>query len=67
MASLFRRQTFVRQIELLDVLSVECRARHLSAAEVLVEADGELLGGLPVRMEIASKQLTLLLPAGSQP
>jgi diacylglycerol kinase family enzyme len=67
MASLFRRQTFVRQIELLDVTSVECRARHLSAAEVLVEADGELLGGLPVRMEIASQTLTLLIPANSQP
>jgi diacylglycerol kinase family enzyme len=67
MASLFRRQTFARQIELLDVLSVECRLRNGSPAQVLVEADGELLGGLPVRIEIASQQLTLLIPSSSQP
>ena len=67
MASLFRRQTFFRQIELIDALSVECRARDGAGAKVLVEADGELLGALPMRIEIAEKELTLLIPPSSQP
>ncbi len=67
MAALFRRQTFLRQIELLDVFSAECRLREGSAAHIFVEADGELLGGLPVRIEIASQTLTLLIPSTSQP
>jgi diacylglycerol kinase family enzyme len=67
MASLFRRQTFARHIELLDVATLECRARDGAGDKVLVEADGELLGGLPVRIEIASEELTLLIPANSRP
>jgi diacylglycerol kinase (ATP) len=67
LASLFGRQTFNRRIELLDVLSVECRANDGAASRVFVEADGELLEGLPVRMEIASQSLTLLIPPGAQP
>jgi diacylglycerol kinase family enzyme len=67
MASLFRRQTFARHIELLDAVSVECRARDGAGSKVLVEADGELLGGLPVRIEIALQELTLLIPANSAP
>jgi hypothetical protein len=34
---------------------------------VFVEADGELLGGLPVTMEMAPEKLTLLIPQGVQP
>jgi diacylglycerol kinase family enzyme len=67
MASLFRRQTFARQIELMDVVSLDCRAGDGAGDKVLVEADGELLGGLPVRIEIAAQELTLLIPANSQP
>jgi diacylglycerol kinase family enzyme len=67
MASLFRRQTFARHIELLDVVTLECRARDGAGDKVLVEADGELLGGLPVRIEIASEELTLLIPINSRP
>jgi diacylglycerol kinase family enzyme len=67
MASLFRRQTFARHIELLDAATLECRARDGAGDKVLVEADGELLGGLPVRIEIASEELTLLIPANSRP
>jgi diacylglycerol kinase family enzyme len=66
-ASLLQRQTFSRQIELLDVHSVECRSRNGSPDGVFVEADGELLGGLPVTMEIAPEKLTLLIPQGVQP
>ena len=66
-ASLLQRQTFSRQIELLDVYSVECRSRNGSPDGVFVEADGELLGGLPVTMEIAPEKLTLLIPLSAQP
>jgi diacylglycerol kinase family enzyme len=66
-ASLLQRQTFSRQIELLDVHSVECRSRNGSPDGVFVEADGELLGGLPVTMEIAPEKLTLLIPLSAQP
>jgi diacylglycerol kinase (ATP) len=67
MASVFRRQTFARQIELMDVVSVDCRASGGTEDEVLVEADGELLGGLSVRIGIAAQELTLLIPANSHP
>jgi diacylglycerol kinase (ATP) len=66
-ASLLRRQTFTRHIELLDGVKVECRAINGSVSQILVEADGELLGGLPVAMAIAAKELTLLIPARSRP
>jgi diacylglycerol kinase family enzyme len=34
---------------------------------VFVEADGEVLGHVPVHMEIAEEMLTLLVPPGAQP
>ncbi len=61
------RQTFTHEIELLDVVSVECRQREGSAAQIFVEADGELLGVLPVRIAIAPEALTLLIPASARP
>jgi diacylglycerol kinase family enzyme len=67
LASLFRRQTFSRHVELLDVQSVECRRRSGSSDNVFVEADGELLGGLPVTIEMASEKLTLLIPPFAKP
>jgi diacylglycerol kinase family enzyme len=67
LASLLQRQTFSRHIELLDVQSVECRTRSGSSDKVFVEADGELLGGLPVKIEIAPDKLTLLIPQGVRP
>jgi diacylglycerol kinase (ATP) len=66
-AVIFRRQTFTRRIELLDAFSVECRARASSPESVSVEADGEYLGGLPVRIEIVPDVLTLLVPSQRQP
>ena len=62
-AVVFQRQTFTRRIELLDAVSVECRVPDGSRACVFVEADGELLGGLPVRIEIAPDALNLLVPS----
>jgi diacylglycerol kinase family enzyme len=67
LASLLQRQTFSRHVELLDAHSIECRSRNGSPEGVFVEADGELLGGLPVTIEIAPAKLTLLIPLGVQP
>lgn len=61
-ALLFRRHTFSGPIETLDAVSVECRVSDGSAERVLVEADGELLGSLPARIEIVPDALTLLIP-----
>jgi diacylglycerol kinase family enzyme len=67
LASLLQRQTFSHHVELLDVHSIECRSRNGSPEGVFVEADGELLGGLPVTMVMASEKLTLLIPQGVRP
>jgi YegS/Rv2252/BmrU family lipid kinase len=66
-AVLFGRQTFTGAIELLDAVSVECRAGNGSTAHVYAEADGELLGVLPVRIEIVPQALTLLIPVHAKP
>jgi diacylglycerol kinase (ATP) len=66
-AVVFRRHTFSSRVEILDAVSVECRAREGSPARVFVEADGELLGRLPVRMEIVPDALTLLIPPNARP
>lgn len=67
LATVAGRQTFSRSIELLDADAVECRARNGSKSSVFVEADGEVLGGLPARIELAPEKLTLLVPPGAQP
>jgi diacylglycerol kinase (ATP) len=61
-AVLCKRQTFSHRIELLDAVTVECEAGDGSEGRVFAEADGELLGCLPVRMEIVPDALTLLIP-----
>jgi YegS/Rv2252/BmrU family lipid kinase len=58
----FRRHTFSRTVELVKAASVECRDLEGSTVRLFVEADGELLGTLPVRIEVASRTLTLLIP-----
>jgi YegS/Rv2252/BmrU family lipid kinase len=67
LAVLFRRHTFSGEIELLEAASVECRARKGSTARLFVEADGEVLGSLPVRIEVVPQALTLLIPPNAQP
>jgi diacylglycerol kinase (ATP) len=61
------RHTFNRDVELMDSPSIECRARGGSAEDLFVEADGEFLGSLPVRLEVVPHSLTLLIPPGAQP
>jgi diacylglycerol kinase (ATP) len=67
LAVLFARHTFFNGIELLETVSVECHAREGSHAPIFVEADGEVLGTLPVRMEVVPDALTLLIPANAKP
>jgi YegS/Rv2252/BmrU family lipid kinase len=66
-AVVFGRQTFSREIELLDAVSVECRLCNGTSHRVYAEADGELLGDLPVRIEIAPQTVTLLIPPNARP
>jgi diacylglycerol kinase (ATP) len=67
LATIIGRQTFSRTIELLDADSVECRPLNGSKTSVFVEADGEVLGALPARIELAREKLTLLVPPGAKP
>ncbi len=67
LATLFGRASFTRQIEVLDAVSVECRPRKGSLQRILVEADGEFLGDLPVRIEIVPDAVTLLIPPSAKP
>jgi diacylglycerol kinase (ATP) len=67
LAVMFSRQTFTGQIELLDAVSVECRPRNGSLTRIFAEADGELLGHLPVRIEIVPQAVNLLIPANARP
>lgn len=67
LATVIGRQTFSRTIELLDADSVDCRPLNGSKSSVFVEADGEVLGALPARIELARETLTLLVPPGAQP
>ncbi len=61
-AVLFGKHTFSRTVELVKAVSVECRDLDGSEAGLYVEADGELLGTLPVRIEVVPQALTLLMP-----
>jgi len=62
-AVLFGRHSYSHTIELVKCVTVECRKREGSAEQLFVEADGELLGTLPVRIEVEPQALNLLIPA----
>lgn len=59
------RQTFGDQVELFTAQSIECRP--LDEPEIYAEADGEVLGRLPVRIEITDDTVTLLVPPNVAP
>jgi diacylglycerol kinase family enzyme len=59
--------TFAREVELVETASVECRPRNGSKESLFVEADGELLGSLPVRIEVIPHAFMLLVPLNAQP
>ncbi|HVZ85305.1 MAG TPA: diacylglycerol kinase family protein [Terracidiphilus sp.] len=67
LAVLAGRQTFSNSVELLNASAVECLPRNGSKKPIYVEADGEVLGQLPARMEIAAETLRLLVPRDAQP
>lgn len=67
LAVLAGRHRFSKEIEHIDAHWVECRAHNGSPAFVFVEADGEVLGSLPVRIEAVPRALTLLIPPGARP
>jgi diacylglycerol kinase family enzyme len=67
LAAMAGRHTFTGVVELLETPSIECRAHNGAHERLLVEADGEVLGCLPVRLEVVPHSLTLLIPAGAQP
>jgi YegS/Rv2252/BmrU family lipid kinase len=67
LAAVAGRHTFDREVELLNTPSIDCRHRNDAGDALLVEADGEVLGSLPVRLEVVPHSLTLLIPPGVQP
>jgi len=67
LAIVCRRKAYSDKVELLDAVTVECRQHEGSSARVYVEADGEFLGALPVKIEIVPDALTLLIPHHARP
>jgi diacylglycerol kinase (ATP) len=61
-SALCGRPAYSETIELVDCTSVECRELEGSKTPSFVEADGEWLGTLPVRMEVVPDALTVLVP-----
>ena len=67
MAVLAGRHTFRKQVELLEAASVRCSPLSGSSVPIFVEADGEVLGAMPVIIEVAPQKLTLLVPHSARP
>jgi diacylglycerol kinase (ATP) len=67
LAVLAGRHTFMRDIELWNASTVECCPRNGSSNPIFVEADGEVLGSLPVKLDVVPDALTLLIPPGAKP
>lgn len=61
------RHSFAHDVQLVEAEAVELRTRNGSKRHIWVEADGEVLGGLPTRMDIATEKLLLLVPPGVEP
>ena len=61
-AVFFGRHTFKDTFELFNANTVECSSLNGSTHKIYVEADGELLGTLPAKIEVRPNALTLLVP-----
>jgi YegS/Rv2252/BmrU family lipid kinase len=61
------RHTFSNGVELIKAKRVDCSAAPDAKMPVYVEADGEVLGHVPVRMEMTTEKLTLLVPPNARP
>ncbi len=64
MGVLAGRHTFTKRIDLIETGHVECRAYNGSRETLFVEADGEVLGSLPVRIDVVPEAVNLLIPPG---
>jgi diacylglycerol kinase (ATP) len=58
----FGRHTYAHPIDTLECSSIECRDLPGSLTRSMIEADGELLGYLPARIDLIPNALTLLVP-----
>jgi YegS/Rv2252/BmrU family lipid kinase len=67
MAVVFGRHTFSRHIHLIRADSVDCRSSNGVRNCISAEADGEVLGQLPVRIEIVPDAISLLIPQTALP
>lgn len=61
------RHTFSDEVELIDATAVDCRNLDGSGTKVFVEADGEVLGTLPARIEVARQTVHMLVPPHARP
>jgi diacylglycerol kinase family enzyme len=66
LAVMAKRHTFGSEVELIQASTVDCCGCSV-AEPVYVEADGDLLGTVPARLEVAGETLTLLIPPDAQP
>lgn len=63
----FARHTYSKEIDLLECSTVECSDLTSAGEErSMVEADGELLGYLPARIEVGTDTLMLLIPPAAR-
>lgn len=67
LAVVANRHTFSSEVELIDAVAVECRACEGTRTKHYVEADGEVLGTLPARIEVARQTVRLLIPLNARP
>jgi diacylglycerol kinase (ATP) len=68
MAVIAGRHSFSRNnVELFETGHVECRSYNGSRETLFVEADGEVLGTLPARLDVVPETLNLLVPPGAEP
>jgi YegS/Rv2252/BmrU family lipid kinase len=67
LAVLAGRPTFDGSVQLLEASRVDCRAHDGLRGRLFAEADGEVLGSAPVRLEVVPDALTLLVPDGAEP
>lgn len=61
--TVLQRAWKVRGVELADAVRLHGEPCRGGAEKIYVEADGELLGRLPVQVEMAGKHIALLMPA----
>lgn len=66
-AVLAGRHHFSGAVTLHEISQLDCRSVAGSRETIFVEADGELLGALPARMEMAAETVNLLIPSGARP